>query len=379
MKIVIACDSFKESLSAEQACQAVKKGWSEIFPNAHYVLVPMADGGEGTVAALVAACDGEWVELTVSDPLGRPILARYGMLPDGVAVIEMAQAAGLHLLAENERNPFITTTFGVGEMMKDALKKGVKKIILGLGGSATNDGGTGMARALGVRFLDENGVELPDGGLALKNLKIIDFSNKLAELNDCEIIGACDVKNPLYGEKGASFVFAPQKGATPDMVVELDNSLKHYSNIVSMYLEDFSQHEGSGAAGGMGFGLRALLGGKLQSGVEMVLNVVKMPEKIHGADLVITGEGRMDGQTAWGKVPFGVLQVANCQNIPVIGIAGSIGQDVENLYQYGFKAIFPSVPRAASLAEILAEAEFNLRFTARQIASVYQFCQLQNK
>ncbi len=371
MKIVIAADSFKESLTAPQACNAIQRGFSQIMPNAHYVSVPMADGGEGTAAALVSACGGEWVSVRVSDPLGRPVEAKYGVLPNGTAVMEMAEAAGLHLLTPAERNPMKTSTYGVGEMIADALQRGIRKIILGIGGSATNDGGAGMAQALGFRLLDKAGRDLPRGGAALRYLAAINVSGSLKALEDCEIVAACDVINPLCGDTGASAVFGKQKGATIQMIRELDTALTNFADVVAAQNgNDFRDDAGSGAAGGLGFGLRALLGAELRSGIEIVLEATDLSHHIQNADLVITGEGCMDGQTAFGKVPLGVLTVAKNYGVPVVGIAGSVAE-VEQLYEMGFAVVFPSIDKVAPLPEILTNAERNVERTARNIAAMW--------
>lgn len=370
MKIVIAMDSFKESLTAPQACEAVRRGFSQVVP-ANYICVPMADGGEGTTSALVSACGGEWVNVRVSDPLGRQVNAKYGILPNGTAVMEMAEAAGLQLLTPAERNPMKTSTYGVGEMIADALTKGVQKIILGIGGSATNDGGAGMAQALGFRLLDKAGRELPRGGAALRYLaRIEQTSGSLNRLSGCQIVAACDVVNPLCGDTGASAVFGKQKGATIQMVRELDTALNNFADVIAKQGTDFRHEAGSGAAGGLGFGLRALLGAQLRSGIDIVLEATDLPRKIVGADLVITGEGCMDGQTAFGKVPMGVLAAATLYGVPVVGIAGSVA-DVEALYQMGFAAVFPSIDRVGNLAEVLAHASDNVERTARNVAAMW--------
>lgn len=371
MKIVIAVDSFKESLTALQACAAIQRGFAHMIPHANYVSVPMADGGEGTTAALVAACGGKWVSVCVSDPLGRPINAKYGVLPNGTAVMEMAEAAGLHLLMSAERNPMKTSTYGVGEMIAHALQHGIRQIILGIGGSATNDGGAGMAQALGFRLLDKAGQDLALGGAALRNLATIDVSGSLKALADCEIVVACDVVNPLCGEKGASAVFGKQKGATTEMIRELDMALTRFADVVATHTgNDFRDNAGSGAAGGLGFCLRTLLGAELRSGIDIVLEATELSRHIQYADLVITGEGCMDGQTAFGKVPLGVLTVAQKHGVPVIGISGSVAE-VEKLYELGFAAVFPSIDCVATLSEILANAERNVERTARNIAAVW--------
>lgn len=370
MKIIIAADSFKESLTAPQACAAIQRGFAHILPSAQYVSIPMADGGEGTAAALVSACGGEWVHVRVSDPLGRQVDARYGILPNGTAVMEMAEAAGLHLLTPAERNPMKTSTFGVGEMIAHAINQGIRKIILGIGGSATNDGGAGMAQALGFRLLDKAGRDLPRGGAALRYLSSVQASGSLNVLQECEIVAACDVVNPLCGDTGATAVFGKQKGATIQMIRELDTALTNFADVLAKNGTDFRDEAGSGAAGGLGFGLRALLGAELRSGIQIVLEATDLSNKIADADLVITGEGCMDGQTAFGKVPLGVLNVAQNHGVPVVGIAGSV-MDVDALYQMGFAAVFPSIDRVASLPDILEHAERNVERTARNIAAMW--------
>lgn len=370
MKIIIATDSFKESLTAPQACAAIERGFAQVLPNADYIHIPMADGGEGTTAALVSACGGEWVNVRVSDPLGRQVVAKYGVLPNGTAVMEMAEAAGLHLLTPAERNPMKTSTYGVGEMIANALGLGIRRIILGIGGSATNDGGAGMAQALGFRLLDKAGRDLPRGGAALRYLAAVDVSGSLNELDNCEIVAACDVVNPLCGDLGASAVFGKQKGATVQMIRELDTALSNFADVLARNGTDYRDEAGSGAAGGLGFGLRVLLGAQLRSGIDIVLEATELSKKIAGADLVITGEGCMDGQTTFGKVPMGVLQTARQYGVPVVGLAGSVA-DVEQLYELGFAAVFSSIDRVATLPEVLANAEKNVERTARAIAAMW--------
>ena len=375
MKIVIAPDSFKESLSAIDAAHAIQRGFASHFPDADYYLVPMADGGEGTVAALLAARGGQWQSVSVEDPLGRPITARYGLLPDGSAVMEMAEASGLHLLSAEERNPLITSTYGTGQMIADAISKGARHIILGIGGSATNDAGAGMAQALGFRLLDANGNELPRGGQALAQLAHVDAPPPLP----VTLTVACDVNNPLCGERGASAIFGPQKGATPAIVAELDSALAHFAAILlKQGYADERDSAGSGAAGGLGYGLRTLLGAELRPGIDIVIEAAQLADLLHHASLVLTGEGKMDGQTAFGKVPLGVLNAAKVHNIPVIGLAGSVGADIDKLNELGFTAIFPSIARPAPLANILADAEENLERTARQVAAVWKLGQRKN-
>ncbi|MDO4642408.1 MAG: glycerate kinase [Cardiobacteriaceae bacterium] len=372
MKIVIALDSFKESLTAQQACEAVARGFRAVLPNAHYCCLPMADGGEGTTAALIAALGGVWQKVAVHDPLGRIITAHYGKLPDGTAVMEMAEAAGLHLLSPNERDPRYTTTYGVGEMMLHALQEGAQHIILGIGGSATNDGGAGMLQALGVRLLDQNHAALPFGGSALARLAQADFSELSPLLSSCRIDTACDVNNPLCGPNGASHIFGPQKGADKASVLELDSALAHYASILTASgLPDKSTLAGAGAAGGLGYAL-SLLGAHLTSGITLVMQAVNLSKAIEDATLVITGEGQLDRQTRLGKVPFGVLQLARQHNVPIIAIAGILGSGAETLIDDGFAAIFPSIATLDTLPETLAKGAENLERTARQIAAIWR-------
>ena len=370
MKIVIALDSFKESLTAAAACDAVARGFRAVLPQAAYHCVPMADGGEGTTAALVAARGGAWRDVLVQDPLARPVTARYGRLPDGSAVMEMAEAAGLHLLAPAERDPRLTSTFGVGEMLRHALADGARHIILGIGGSATNDGGAGMLQALGARLLDADGRELPRGGAALARLHRADLSGLHPALQTVTLDVACDVNNPLCGANGASAIFGPQKGADATTVAELDAALAHYAAVLTASgLPDRREQPGAGAAGGLGYAL-ALLGANLTSGIGLVMQAAGLAAALQDADLVITGEGRLDGQTRLGKVPLGVLRLAQQHGVPVIALAGVLGAGAETLTDEGFAAIFPAIAALAPLDETLAKGGENLERTARQIAAV---------
>ena len=378
MKIVIAPDSFKESLSALGVSNAIEAGFRQVFPDAEYVKVPMADGGEGTVQSMVDATDGYFIDLSVTGPLGQPVMAQYGILGSqsdkpNTAIIEMASASGLHLVPREQRDPRITTSYGTGELIKDALDRGIEHIILGLGGSATNDGGAGMVQALGYQLHDLNGKNIPYGGLALKRLHSIDASLVHPKLANCLIEVACDVDNPLCGERGASAIFGPQKGATPAMVEALDQSLAHFADVVAQSgLDDQRLLAGAGAAGGMGLGVKSFLKGELKPGIEIVMSTVAFADKLEGADLVITGEGRIDGQTAFGKTPMGVLKQANDRTIPTIGIAGCLGDGAEVMLEKGMLAIFPIIPFLYPIEQILAEAEANLTYTARNIAQSIQ-------
>lgn len=355
MKIVIAPDSFKESMTALEVCEAAERGLRRSIPEVQTVKIPMADGGEGTVQALVDATNGTFTSLTVTGPLGLPVEAEYGWLGDQLtAVIEMASASGLHLVPPERRNPLMTTTAGTGELIKDAVQKGAKHLIIGIGGSATNDGGMGMAQALGVKFLDSEGAELSFGGGALSKLAKIDASKMMKELSGVTIDVACDVDNPLTGPTGASAIFGPQKGATDETVAVLDRNLSHYASLILKETgRDVEKIEGSGAAGGLGAGLLAFLNANLKRGVDIVIETVKLEQHMGEADLVITGEGRIDGQTIHGKTPVGVSKTAKKLNIPVIAIAGSIGDGYEKVYEEGISSVFSIVPGIVSLEEAL--------------------------
>lgn len=360
---VLAPDSFKESMTAEQACLAMQRGIQKIMPDAICIHVPMADGGEGTVDALISARQGRKVEIEVCNSLlHRKVKTYFGLIEnDQTAVIEMALANGIHLLEKSQRNPMLTSTFGTGEMIRAALDCGVSKIIIGLGGSVTNDAGAGMAQALGARFLDVNGQPVAVGGGQLNQIHRIDLSQLDTRLKQTEIIIASDVNNPLCGENGASYVFAPQKGASPEMVEILDQNLSHFADLVKQQLKiDVKNIAGAGAAGGLGFGLMAFAGATIRSGVEIVIEETQLTEKIAQADYVFTGEGGIDFQTKFGKTPYGVAQVAKCLNKPVIAFAGYVGDGIEELYAEGFTAIFGIVDGACDLRTALKNGEKNL-------------------
>lgn len=371
MKIVIAPDSYKESLSALEVASAIEAGFSEIFPEAEYVKIPVADGGEGTVEAMVAATQGNIVRLTVTGPLGKPVEAFYGLSGDTrTAFIEMAAASGLELVPAAQRDPLITTSFGTGELIKNALDRGVEHIIIGIGGSATNDGGSGMMQALGARLLDAKGNEIGHGGGALPKLTRIEIDNLDARVQQCRIEVACDVTNPLTGEDGASAIFGPQKGATPELVQQLDQALEHYAGIIHRDLDiDVLHIAGGGAAGGMGAALHAFCQAELRRGIEIVTEALGLAEQVKDADLVITGEGRIDSQTINGKVPIGVAMVAKQFNKPVIGIAGSLTADVGVVHQHGLDAVYSVLFSICSLEEALTHAAQNVRLTARNVAA----------
>jgi len=370
LKIVIAPDSFKESLTAVEVAQAICAGFRAVFPDADYVLLPVADGGEGTVDALVAATGGRRVGLRVAGPLGDEVEAFYGVAGDGAAVIEMAAAAGLERVPPGRRNPLLTTTFGVGQLIRAALDDGRRRFIVGVGGSATNDGGAGMLQALGVRFLDASGGELARGGGALETLARIDVSGLDPRISESTIEVACDVDNPLVGPRGASAIFGPQKGATPEMVRVLDANLARYAAAIERTLGvSVADMPGAGAAGGLGAALHAFLGARLRSGTEIVLAAVGMDRIVADADLVVTGEGRIDGQTVHGKTPIGVAAAASRRGKPVIAIAGSLGPGFEAVHEHGIAAVFSVLERPCTLAEALADAAGNLRRTARNVAA----------
>ena len=370
---VLAPDSFKESMSAKVACNAMERGIRKVFPNAEIIHVPMADGGEGTIDALVDGNEGTRVEVTVSGPLPtEKVTTYYGLLADKkTAVIEMAKANGIELLAEEKRNPLVTSTYGTGEMIQAALDQGVKTIIIGIGGSVTNDGGAGMAQALGVRFFDSENRELPMGGGALAALSRIDTTELDPRIKETEIIIASDVTNPLTGPKGASVVFGPQKGATPEMVEELDKALAHYAEVIERDLGvEIKEQPGAGAAGGLGAGLLVFTEAKMQSGIELVIELTHLEEKIVQADYVFTGEGGMDFQTKFGKTPYGVAKIAKKYNKPVLACAGYIGEQVEVLYEEGITAIFGILAKAGSLDEALKSGEANLERTVENIVRI---------
>ncbi len=376
MKIVIAPDSFKESLSAPEAAAAIEAGFREIFPQADYITLPLADGGEGTVAALVAATGGAIVPVTVTGPLGEPVQAFYGLSGDGrTAVVEMAAASGLALVPPPLRNPLMTTSYGTGELIRAALAAGVKSVIVGIGGSATNDGGAGMLQALGVRLLDSDGGDLGYGGGELARLESIEGSGIDPRLQTVEIEVACDVTNPLLGDNGASAVYGPQKGATLEMVAVLDDNLTRFASLLRRDLgKDVATTPGAGAAGGMGAALLAI-GGVLRPGIDIVMEAVGLEEALRDADLVITGEGRIDGQTVSGKVPMGVARLAGRHGKRVIAIAGCLGEDADKVHDHGIDAVFSVTPRPCSLEEALAGGADNLRRAARNIAATIRLSQ----
>ncbi|KRM71457.1 glycerate kinase [Lacticaseibacillus brantae] len=373
MKFVIAPDSFKGSLTAKEAAENIRAGLARVYPDADYELVPMADGGEGTVQSLVDATSGELITETVTGPLGQSVQAAYGMLGDGkTAAIEMSAASGIGFVTKKTRNPLVTTTYGTGELMIKALDHGAKKIILGIGGSATNDGGAGMAQAIGVSLKDATGHELGYGGGALGDLATIDISGLDPRLNTTEILIASDVTNPLVGDTGASAVFGPQKGATRAMVKQLDQNLTHYAAVIKATLgKDLANFPGAGAAGGLGAGLLAFTQAKMERGIEIVIAYTNLQERALNADYVFTGEGGIDYQTQYGKTPFGVAKATKqvAPKAPVIVVAGNIGKGVDSLYQEdAIDAIFATPDGAKTLDRAIADSNHDISELAENIA-----------
>lgn len=372
MKVVIAPDSFKESLTALEVAEAVEKGFRRIFPEAEIVKVPMADGGEGTVQSLVDATNGRIIRKTVTGPLGGKVDAFFGILGNGkTAVIEMAAASGLHLVPPGERNPLVTTTRGTGELILAAIEEGVEHIIIGIGGSATNDGGAGMARALGAGFLDAKGNEIDEGGGALHQLQAIDIKKLDPRLQGIKIDVACDVENPLTGNTGASYIFGPQKGATPEMVRFLDENLEHYAAIIERDLNKTIKNiPGAGAAGGLGAGLLAFLPAELKRGVDIVIEATGLADIVNGADIVITGEGKIDSQSIYGKTPVGVAKIAKQYGVPVIAIAGNAAIELPLANNHGIDAVFSIVPGVVTLEDAFKNAGEYIERLAANIGSL---------
>lgn len=367
--ILLAPDSFKESMTAKEACEAMERGIKKANSNITCVHVPMADGGEGTMQSLVDATNGKVYSLKVVGPLGDEVEAEYGILGDGeIGILEMASASGIQLVPVEKRNPLITTTYGTGQLIKACLDQGVKKLLIGIGGSATNDGGAGVIQALGGRLLDKQGNELGFGGGELEKLNSIDLSKFDARLEKVKVEVACDVANPLCGQKGASNIYGPQKGATPVMIKILDNNLKHYADIIKQQLEkDVLNEPGAGAAGGLGAGLMAFLDGKLKKGIEMVIQYAELEEKVKTVDMVWTGEGSIDFQTQYGKTPLGVATIAKKYNKPVIALAGRVGEGIDILYEQGIDSIFGIMKGVTSIEEALANGKENVERTAENI------------
>lgn len=370
MKIVIAIDSFKGSLTSVEAGHAAAGGILRVFPDAEITISPLADGGEGTTAALVSGLNGTYKTVTVSNPLNRPIQAQYGILPNQTAVIEMAAASGLPLLSEKERNPMHTTTYGFGEMIRDAVQNGCRNFILGIGGSATNDGGIGCLQALGFDCLDGNRNPVSYGAKGLSELAVISDTNVIPELNECTFHVACDVKNPLCGENGCSAVFAAQKGADEVMVVQMDAYLQHYAELTKQYNPEADpDYPGTGAAGGLGFGLMSYLKASLEPGIDLIIRETGLEKSICNADVVITGEGCLDAQTAMGKAPVGIARIAKKCGKPVIAFSGAVHSGAKQCNAAGIDAFFPILKNISTLEDAMKpdNAHHNLADTTEQI------------
>ena len=374
MKFILAPDSFKESMTAKEACISMENGIRKVFKDATCIHVPMADGGEGTVDALIESTNGNLHEVEVTAPLGNKVKAKFGILGDGkTAVIEMAEASGIHLVKLEDRNPLLTTTFGTGELIKYALDMNIERIIIGLGGSATNDGGVGMLQALGASFKVSDGKEIAFGGGVLKDLCTIDLSGFDKRIYDVKIEVACDVKNPLTGENGASFVFGAQKGGNKETLEELDSNLKHYAEVVKRDMgKEIDKVEGAGAAGGLGAALIGFCNGKLESGIDLVIKYSDLEDKVRKADFVFTGEGSIDFQTKFGKTPIGVAKIAKKYNIPVIAFGGRIGEGIDELYSLGIDSVIGITPGVISLDEALSKGKDNLEISAENVVRILE-------
>ena len=369
MQVTVAIDSFKGSLSTFEAGKAISEGVMLAYKDAKVCVRPLADGGEGTVDAVTYATGGELIKISVHGPLDKNVEAAYGITPDKTAVMEMSAAAGITLVTDKERNPLNTTTYGVGEMIADAINRGCRNFIIGIGGSATNDGGIGMLQALGFEFLDKEGKAVSVAGCGLRDIAEIRTDKAMPEIKECTFNIACDVKNPLCGEIGCSAVFGPQKGATPEIVKDMDSWLENYANLTKRVLPDSDATiPGTGAAGGLGFAFMAYLGGKLQSGIELVMAATELEKYIVDADVVVTGEGRLDGQSYMGKAPIGVAKLAKKYNKPVIAFSGCVTDDAVICNDHGIDAFFPILRTPCTLAEAmdLNNAHKNLRETAEQ-------------
>lgn len=369
MKVVIAIDSFKGSMSSMESGIAAKEGVLSVFPEAEVVVKPLADGGEGTVDAFASGTFAKRVEVDVTGPLGQKVTAVYAaMEEEQFVVMEMAAAAGITLV--EEKTPLEATTYGVGEMMLDAMNKGYRDFIMGIGGSATNDGGVGMLQALGYRFLDENGKELGLGAKILGNIASIDDSKVNPIVKECRFRIACDVNNPLYGERGATYIFGPQKGVTAELAPVLDKAMQNYARVSAEYVgKDYALEPGAGAAGGLGFAFKAYLNAELLPGIQLMLDATKLEDDIKDADIVITGEGRLDGQTAMGKVPVGVAKLAKKYNAKVLAFAGAVTKDAKNCNAEGIDAFFPIVRGVTTLAEAMdiENAKANMKDAVEQV------------
>ncbi len=371
MKFVICPDSFKGSLSSREVARSIHRGLKKVIPEAEYTIFPMADGGEGTIDTLLFALGGKRYSATVFDPLGRKIKAEYGILLDNTGVIEMAAASGLPLLRKEERNPLITSTYGTGQLLLELVKRNVKTILIGVGGSATVDGGMGMAKAIGVKFLSGSNREIGDGGGALGRLKKIDISGINKKLLETKIIVLCDVKNPLTGKYGAANIFAPQKGADKKMVEILEKNLKHYASIIKKQLgKDIEHLAGSGAAGGLAAGLVAFLNAEIKEGSKFIAEKIGLENHMKDADIVITGEGKIDSQVKFGKTIMAVIEIARKYNVCVIALCGIKSDPIDALYKKGLTAVFPVAPCYVTIEESMKNAAFFIEKTSREIAAL---------
>lgn len=375
MKVVVAIDSLKGSLSSMEAGLAIKEGVLAAQPDAEVIVKPLADGGEGTTDALIEGMNGERIDLTVTGPMHTPVDAYYGYLREtNTAVMEMASAAGITLVPDKEKNPLLATSYGVGEMIIDAIQRGCRNFIIGIGGSITNDGGIGMLKALGVRFLDEKGEDAGEGGQALAKVACIDLSGLNALLKECHIQVACDVNNPLCGESGSTYVYGPQKGVTEDMKKTLDEAMAHFARVTSESLEnDYMNTPGAGAAGGLGFAFLAYVGATLTPGIELILDAVGLEDELSGADVVVTGEGRLDFQTAMGKAPVGVARLAKKYNARVVAFAGSVTKEATACNKEGIDAFFPILRGVCTLADAMdpVNARNNMIATVEQVFRLF--------
>lgn len=374
MKVIVGMDSFKGSVSSVNANRSVKNGIKRVYPDAAVKSFAMADGGEGTVETLVDGMQGSLVETTVTGPLGTKVQSSYGLVRDEqLAIIEIAAACGITLLSKEELNPGVTTTYGVGELINHGFNAGARKFIIGLGGSATNDGGVGMLQAMGYEFLGADGREIEFGGECLSQIHTINKTVASEKFRDCEFRVACDVSNILYGDKGATYVFGPQKGADSAMLKMLDDNLKHYAEITSKEMNiDITNIEGGGAAGGLGAAFHGYLNGQLESGVELIMDVLGVEEELKNANLVITGEGQLDAQTTMGKVPAGMANLAKKYNIPVIAVGGSLTEDAYKLNQYGIDAVFSIQSSPVSIEKAMEgeRTQKNIEKTVEQVMRV---------
>ena len=377
MNILIAPDSFKECLTAKEVAKSIAKGVKIALPNADIVQIPLSDGGEGLLDALVQPMQGKLISLDVKDPLLRTIKAEYGISDDGTtAIVEMATASGLELLSEEEKNPLVTSSFGVGQLILDALNRGCSKIIIGLGGSATNDGGVGMIKALGGNFLDVNNEEIGEGGGAISELHRIDLSDLNPKIGECKFIAACDVSNPLTGENGASLVFGTQKGGATEDLKRLDSNLLHYATILNSHLGiDVNSIKGAGAAGGLGAALFSILGAKMRSGIDLIIDYLHLEKQIQNSDLVITGEGKIDSQTLYGKTIMGVAKIASKHNVPVVAIAGKIDNDIDEIYKKGITAVFSVTNQPMNLEDSISGADNLIKQCVGNVMRVFKLNQ----